>query len=303
MKKNPSKKHHYLPRYYLNGFTNSDNRFFVYDKLKDKIFLTNPDATFFENNLNTITFPKEDSSDFLEDLYTEIENQSWGSLDKVRESTCKTPIELLDRMHLFLFLLFLYWRLPSNIAYVEKLSEKAFVDNNEFDYFTLVNKSGEKAPKEVTEILKNSPAFKKTFKQIIPFIPFYKDKDWAAKLENWRFLYTGDDKSWYIVGDSPIIVKGDGEHDFVNCLKEFIFPVSGKILLVNIDKPIDRGLPPEFVIEFNTAIIRKAQRFVACQNKGFLEALIKYYKFYVRYEKTNAITQDMFEMLKQQQIV
>ena len=97
------------------------------------------------------------------------------------------------------------------------------------------------------------------------------------------------------MGDSPIIVRGDSEHDFVNCLKEFIFPVSGKILLVNIDKPINRGLPPEFAIEYNTAIIHKAQRFVACQDKDFLEALIKYYELYVRCEKTNAIIPDMFE--------
>ena len=124
MRNTTSKKHHYLPRYYLKGFTNSDNRFFVFDKRKERIFTSNPNTAFFENNLNTVTFPKGDSSDFLEDAYTEIENQSWESLDKIRESTYNTPIELLDKMHLFLFLLFLYWRLPSNIAYVEKLSEK-----------------------------------------------------------------------------------------------------------------------------------------------------------------------------------
>jgi hypothetical protein len=298
-----SKRHHYLPRYYLKGFTDSDNRFFVYDKEKERVFVSSPDAAFFENNLNTVTFPKGDLSDFLENMYTEIENQSWDSLDRIRESTCKTPIELLDKMHVFLFLLFLYWRLPSNIAHVERLSEKAFIDGGEFDYFRLVNNSGQRAPREVTEMLKNSQAFKKTFKQIIPFIPFYKDKDWAARLERWRFLYTGDDKSWYIVGDTPIIVKVGSEHDFVNCLKEFMFPISGKILLINIDKPLNRGLAPQFVIEFNTAIIQQARRFVACQNKDFLEALIKYYKLYARYDKTNTIIPDLFGMLQQERIV
>ena len=299
MRKNTSKKHHYLPRYYLNGFTNSRNSFFVYDKQKDKIFPTSPDATFFENNLNTVTLPNGSSSDFLEELYTDLENRCWRSLDTIRKSTFKNPINLLDRMHLFLFLSFLYWRLPSNIEFVEKLSEKAFLDNNEFDYFRLVNKNGGNAPKEIAEIMKNSSAFKKSFRQVVPFIPFFKDKDWAVKLENWRFLYTGDEKSWYIVGDNPIIVKGGNVHDFVNYLKEFVFPISGKILLVNINNPLNKGLPPEFAIQYNTAIIEKAQRFVACNNKDFLEALIKYYKFYVQYEKTNAIIPDMFEMLEQ----
>lgn len=295
-----SKRHHYLPRYYLKGFTNSDNRFFVYDKEKERIFVRNPDTAFFENNLNTVTFPEGHSSDFLEDMYTEIENQSWGPLDRVRESTCKTPIALLDKMHLFLFLSFLYWRLPSNTAYVERLSERAFVDGGEFDYLRLVNKSGQTAPKEITEMLKNSQAFKKTFRQIIPFMPFYKDKDWAARLEKWRFFYAGDDKRWNIVGDSPVVAKGDKKRDFVSCLDEFMFPVSGKILLISYDKPLSRDLPPEFVIEFNTAIIQQARRFVACQNKSFLEALIKYYEFYCHYDKTNTIIPNLFGMLEQE---
>lgn len=298
MRNNASKRHHYLPRHYLKGFTDADNKFFVYDKEKDRIFISRPDIAFFENNLNTVTLPSGHSSDFLEDMYTQIENQSWGPLDRVRESTYKTPIALLDKMHLFLFLSFLYWRLPSNIARVERLSEKAFVDGGEFDYFELVNKSGHRAPDEVTEMLKASQAFKKTFRQIIPFIPFYKDREWATRLERWRLFYTGDGKSWNIVGDSPVITKGNDERDFVNCLREFIFPISGKILLISIDKPSNLDLTPEFAIEFNTAIIQRARRFVACQNKDFLEALIKHYKLYCHYDKTDRIIPDLFGMLE-----
>ncbi|MDO8687014.1 MAG: DUF4238 domain-containing protein, partial [Dehalococcoidales bacterium] len=220
MRRNSSKKHHYLPRYYLNGFTNSKGTFFVYDKEKDNIFLTNPGGAFFENNLNTETFPNGYSYEFLEDLYTKIENACWGSLDAIRQSTRDVPINALDKMHLFVFLCFLYWRLPSNIEFVEKLSEKAFLDNNEFDYFRLSYKGGEKIPKEVTEIIKHSLPFKKSFKMIVPFMPFYKDNkdnDWAAKiLDDWRFFYTGNDKSWFIVGDNPIIIKGDSDRDFAN---------------------------------------------------------------------------------------
>jgi len=298
MGKTASKKHHYLPQHYLNGFTNVRNTFFVYDKQKDNVFLTNTGGAFFENNLNTVTFPNGDSSDFLEDMYTKEENQFWGCLNRIRESNTQTPIELLDKMHLLLFLLFLHWRLPSNIEFVERLSEKAFLDNGEFDYFKLVNKSGGKVPKEVVEFMKDSSAFKKSFKQIIPFLPFYKDKGWATKLENWRFLYTGDTKSWFIVGDNPILTRGGSDHDFVNCLKEFVFPVSGKILLISIGKPVNEVLPPEFGIEYNTAIIQRSQRFVACQNRDFLEALIKYYKVYVQFGKTNTIIPEMFKMLE-----
>jgi hypothetical protein len=81
---NRSKKHHYLPRHYLNGFTNSDNSFFVYDKQKDKIFPASPDDAFFQNNLNTVVLPDGNSSDFLEDLYADLENRCWRSINSIR---------------------------------------------------------------------------------------------------------------------------------------------------------------------------------------------------------------------------
>ena len=300
LKKPRSKKHHYLPRYYLKGFTDSRNFFFIYDKQQDKILpdALSPDTFFFENNMNTIILPDGNYSDFLEDLYAEIENQSWGPLDNIRNSTNKTPIELMDMMHLFTFLLFLHWRLPSNIGYIEELSKLFFItDYKDLSYFTLKNKTGEVAPKEIIDKIKNSEAFKKSSKLIIPFAPFYY-KNWSDKIKNWRFLFTGDGNIWDFIGDNPIITKGDKDHDPICCLDEFVFPVSGKVLLVNINKPITKDFPPEFAIQFNASIIERAQRFVACQNKPFLEALIGYYKFHVQHGKTNTIIPDLFETLE-----
>ena len=301
MKNNRSKKHHYLPRHYLRGFVNSEGCFFIYDKLND-IILPNPltpDAFFFENDLNAVTLPKGEVSDFLESCYTKIENRSWSPLDKIRDSSSKTPIQLLDKMKLFLFLLFLHWRLPSNITHVEELSKDFFGENNNnLNYFTLKNKSGESVPKEIVDKIKNSSAFKKSSKLILPFAPFYKS-GWDEKLKNnWRFLYTGGGNSWCLVGDNPIISKGHNDHDPVNCLSEFVFPISGNILLVNTNKPINHDLSPEFVRQFNISIIERAQRFVAYQNKDSLEALIKYYKVYVQSQKTDSIINEMFDMLK-----
>lgn len=301
MKKKPSKKHHYLPRYYLKGFTDSKGSFFVYDKCTDKIFPTSPSAAFFKNNLNTVTLPNGSPSDFIEGLYTEMENQSWASLDSIRDSTLNTPIKPLDRMNLFLFLLFLHWSLPSNIGHIEKLSEEFFHADNELDYFRLASKTGDAVSKDAIERITSSPAFKKSSKTIVPFAPFFKDKNWAGKIENWRFIYSGDEKNWFVVGDNPIITQGDTDHDPVNCLNEFIFPVSGKILLVSVHRHISQELPPEFTIQYSAGIIERAQRFVACQNKNLLEALIKYYKLHVQYGKADNIIMELFEMVEEKE--
>lgn len=296
-KEKPSKKHHYLPRHYLRGFTDSDGGFFVYDKHTGRIFPTSPDAAFFENHLNTVELPDGNQSDFLESLYTAMENQSRNSLDTIRASAFKTPIEPLDRMNLFLFLLFLHWRLPSNIAIADKLSSRFFREDDVLDYFELSSKSGSPVPTEVVERVTSSPAFKKSARMILPFTPFFKDKNWWSNLEGWRFAYSGDENSWYIVGDNPIITRGESDHDPVNCLKEFIFPVSGKILLISGHSPVGETLPPEFTVQYSAGIIERAGRFVACQNRSFLEALLKYYELHVQHAKTDIIIGDLFEML------
>lgn len=299
-KKPRSKKHHYLPSYYLKGFTDNRDFFFIYDKKEDNILpkALSPDNFFFENNLNTVVLRDGTYSDFLEDFYTQIETITRVSLNTVRGSNNKTPIQPTDKMHLFLFLLFLHWRLPSNIKYCEELSNNFFnEDYKDLNYFTIKNKNGKTAPKELIDKIKNSTAFKKSSKLIIPFAPFYKS-NWSEKLKNWRFLYTGDGNIWNFVGDNPIITNGNKDHDPICCLDEFVFPISGKVLLVNINRPVTRDLPPEFNIQFNTSIIERSQRFVACQNKPFLEAIIKDYKIHVHFGKTNRIIPELFSMLE-----
>ena len=298
MKKVRSKKHHYLPSHYLRGFTDEDRGFFVYDKQSREIFPTAPDAFFFENNLNTVSLPDGSNSDFLEELYTEIENQSWGPFNRIRNSTLDTSVELQDKINIFLFLLFLHWRLPSNVELVEKLSEEFFRGETDLDYFKLLSKTGDAVPKEMIKKITTSSAFKKTAKIIVPFAPFFKDKSWRSSLEDWQFLYTGDGKKWFIVGDNPIITRGDNDHDPVNCLKEFIFPISGKTLLVAGQRAVSMFLPPDFILQYSVGIIERAQRFVACQNKGFLEALINYYALHVEFGKTNIIIMELFEILE-----
>ncbi len=283
----------------MRGFTDDKDGFFVYDKQKDKIFKSSPSSTFFENNLNTMVSPQGTASDWLEDYYTAVENRVWGSFDTIRNSTSKTPIDPWDKMNLFLFLLFLHWRLPSNIEIAEKLAEEAFrEDNDVLNYFGIRNKKGGEVPNPIIEEIRSSSYFKKAMRVLVAFAPFFRNKDWDKTLDNWRFLYSADNKSWYIVGDNPIITEGHNDHDPINCLKEFVFPVSGRILLVNTHKPIDKDFPTEMVVKSMNAIIERAKRFVACRNKDLLEFLVGQYKVYVRIEKTNSIIPELFQIFQ-----
>ena len=64
MNENLSRKHHYLPRHYLEGFVNDKSSFFMYDKVTDRIFTSSPDHGFHENELNTVKI--REKSDLIE---------------------------------------------------------------------------------------------------------------------------------------------------------------------------------------------------------------------------------------------
>lgn len=293
---NQSVKHHYLPRHYLKGFINRAGGFYVYDKSEDKIFETNPSAFFFENDLNTIPLPAGGSSAFLEDIYTSVENTSWPSLDRIRNSTKETNIEPLVKMHIFYFLSFMYWRLPSRLALTERLADRAFLEGDTFDFISIKNKNGA-VPQEVVNLVKDSPSFRKVFRSIIPFAPFHKDDKWNEQLQNWRFLYTQNQESWFMVGDNPIITRTDNVQDPVRCLDEFIFPISGNILLVNKSLALASSQPPDFILQYCFAVIERSARFVACPDQSFLKAMIATYKDLEPLKGSKTHASEMFRMI------
>jgi hypothetical protein len=294
-----SRKHHYLPRYYLKGFINNSGSFYIYDKTEDKIFVSNPDKFFLENNLNTIYFPDGTKSDFLEYVYSDLEGKSWESLDNIRQIPSLDHINITDKMRLFLFLLFLHWRLPSNFVELENLSDQMFIDGSNLDYFSMVDNDGNQVSEAFLKEFKYSKMWIKSSQIIVPFAPFFKSNTWYEDLENWKFIYTEDNKSWFVVGDNPIVSSGKLAHDPIRCLETFMFPVSGKILLVSYKGNILQELPSEFIIQFSTAIIHRSERFVACHNKEFLEALINDYKFHVENYLEDNIIDELFSMIQE----
>ena len=288
----PSKKHHYLPRHYLEGFTDEQGGFFVYDKHQDRIFPSAPGDTFFETNLNTMTLPSGKQSRALEDAYTFVESMSWPTFDQIRDSTAMTAVPYSDRLGLFLFL---HWRLPGNAKYAEQLADQAFRgEGTPFDYFLIRREDGAPAPQASLDALRSSSAFKKSMRILAPFAPFFKDEKWEEDVVNWRFLYSGGTNGWYMVGDNPIVALGQSDHDPMRCLNEFIFPVSGSILLVNIKPPITQGFPPEFVVRYNGALIQRAQRFVASRNEEFLRNLVQYYMMHAVHERQGEMIPNLF---------
>jgi len=199
-------------------------------------------------------------------------------------------------MELFFFLSFLHWRLPANAPFAEGLSQRFFSPEKELEFFRVKSTQEASVPQEVIDEIRTSRAWKKAARAVIPFTPFFNGDSWCDDLANWRFFYPADGRSWFVVGDNPIVTRGCNDHDPATCLKEFIFPVSGSILLISCGEHLGRTLPAEFTIQYGTALIERARRFVACQDKSFLEALLSDHELHARYGKTSHIVPELFRM-------
>lgn len=293
-----SRKHHYLPRHYLKGFVDKEGAFFVYDKETEKIFKTSPDSSFFENDLNTVTLPNGEKSDFVEKLYAHSEGRYWESLNRVRASSLSQSVSVHDKMELYFFLSFLHWRLPSNSIHAEELSARFFQEDRELGFVKLTRLDGTSPSTEELNNLRSSPAWQKASRMFLPFAPFFSGTGWSTTLEDWRFLRPTDGASWYLVGDNPIVTEGQHDHDPIMCLHNFFFPVAGNVLLVSKGDKTPNPLPPEFTVQFGAAIIERAQRFVACHDRDYLSALLGYYHSCERRGVLHQIIPELHEMVR-----
>lgn len=292
-----SKKHHYLPRKYLKWFSDENNLFYIYDKEKDTLFQQSPDTFFFENNLNTFEINWVER-DFLESLYTNIENTFWPSYNKIINTTPKESIELLDKFNLYLFLLFLFWRLPLNDKIVENLVDIAFDKWEKLDFFHIADKYWNILWDEILLKIKWLKDFKKILRLLLPLYPFHKIKNWSDLPSNWKFLYTQDNTSWYITSDNPIITNKKNYSHLDSLLEDILFPISWKILLVWTKISHSAVFSWRTIIDFNIAMIHNANRFVACHNKNLLLTMIDIYKNDKLYSNEDIIIQSLFKSIK-----
>lgn len=102
-----SSRHHYLPQFYLKGFTDDDGKFYVFDiknqRLKSKKLL--PKQVFFERNRNTFVIGEE-KTDFLESqIYKLIDNTNSKAFQKIVTSTRGNKTTLTDYYFCIILLL------------------------------------------------------------------------------------------------------------------------------------------------------------------------------------------------------
>ncbi|OJJ16715.1 hypothetical protein BKI52_32940 [marine bacterium AO1-C] len=291
IKMSRSKRHHYIPQFFLKGFTNKENKFFVYDLKQDRFYDTPivPKNVFLEKNRNTHTINGE-KTDFIEtEIFGVLDHSAALLLKRIRESK---QLSIDDAAELYKFLATTFWRVPSNDS---RAQEK--IQNSSLKSLGIEIKhkeTGETAPEELINKLKSLSAFTDIIRLASPLwemqknIGNYDYKHWSC----------GIDRGHNITGDMPVIVRNE-DIDDIFC-SEFIFPVSSnktiyysngkKLSLSKSDKRLRKKL--------DILLVLKSQIQVCGRDKIYLENVINSSKVYQRESQVEALKEEVFSVFK-----
>ncbi|MFP6791542.1 MAG: DUF4238 domain-containing protein [Thalassolituus sp.] len=234
MNKQISKKHHFIPQFYIKGFSDENGDVFVFDKEYKKLASSPKKSAqiFYEENLYTVKKFGETSL-LIEDSYGELE----GMFSKLVAQMKEWPESLLPGIVketefsklVILMLSVQYWRNPKNTGAAKillpdlvSLYDKAIETNGEVMPFT------RKDMKFYQKKYKDEAAQKFMQFLILPLITF---KFHPAQLEGLEILKL-DDKHEFLCSDNPVMIDSiDSEFNFQG---QVFYPLTKKFAISNI---------------------------------------------------------------------
>jgi len=259
-----SHEHHFLPIFYLEGFTNDENKFYIYlkdqNRFKKNKKLFSPASHFWIRDDNTMNFEGK-QSDHIEELYSITDSQIAVLFKKFQSNPSAIP-PLTDNEFVFLeyFIGKLYWRLPFQIP---KL--KALAENRKLKTLGIIFR--DKTNNEVVEDAELEEKIKKSgnlplmLKSMYPglFYPLLFDR--ISKMRIFNFPTNLPN----LIGDNPIIMKKENSFTFYK--DDFIFPLTPNKILVRSDNIVERVVA-NVKVEIDMYILMQSS-YTACTDLNY----------------------------------
>jgi hypothetical protein len=246
--------HHYLPQYYLKGFSDDDGMIWVYEKGSEKKFNTQVKSAANITNLY--------SADLEQYMADNIEGPANIVLEKIRN---KVPVEDNDKEVLSGYIIAIWKRVPKalerfkesaprvgNEMYKKICDDLTVMASREPDKAEFVEKNKERIRAIIDDLADDPP------KDLWQYnIPPEKTPQSVAALNrmNWQFLVINDrDREIFLTCDNPVFFFqsiGIGNRE-----SELTFPLSSKIALW----ATWRDDLPEYYVQATKQAIREINR-------------------------------------------
>lgn len=273
-----SSNHHYIPKFYLKGFTNPSGKLFVYDKQTNRIRQTTPAGAFYEKHGNKgyIQNPETGErhwTDLAERLFGGMETSLAGALAIIRGTDATinamaTPA-VVDAIKQLIH--FLFWRTPVNRDKLDAiLHTYSFKDFG----FGIFNEKGTRDPnveKLMTTIdlwRKCSPAMLASARS---FSRYHQDNN-----THWCIYYQA--MNHYLVTDNPVLLRSYADPSSME--DELFFPLAGDQLAIAGAAPKKDRADPKVREQLDVLFFQQAAGYVASSKKEYLSHIADAVQFY-----------------------
>lgn len=243
VKEQIKKKHHYLPRFYLEGFTKLDsNCLWVYEKGTHEIRPSTPEAEGYRKFYHAfVTDEGNRDTNTVEDYFEKLETKNGIIFAKIHK---REKLTEQDRKDLALFVSFMLTRVPWFRSEIEKMAAHHInhvgLDTAITDFRISLETIGPALginPNISEKELRELPSRRGSIFSLAQ--SFHVAKDYFAKLLNlkWLFLFSSRDYK-YVTSDNPIYfysASGGGSlprDDFHNDDIEVTLPLSKGVALI-----------------------------------------------------------------------
>ena len=266
-RKNISWRHHYLPVFYLKGFTKEIGQFKIYD-VQQKRFLRDckwfsPQSQFFEEDANTISIGDYTSDELETKYYADFDNTISKLYMRLHTSSPPKKFGLTDDDMPILnqFVSLMYWRLPHRRKEIDVI-----LKNNTLE--TLGIKVSDKdgiINKEYGEKFKNDPLFTIGFRYFNSIVDSLR----GIKCSTPYSIFKNSELFPFLCSDNPVLFEKEflpGVHE-----DDFIFPLSGDTLFIRAQKT--SNFDPYLRIMVDTLVFKQAIRYVSCTDERYIDLL------------------------------
>lgn len=290
------KRHHFLPKFYLNNFCEK-GFLWVYDRNKNEYRKQTPNNTAIQKKYYSFIGRNGKEHDEIENkVLSDIETETKPIVDKINN---KKIISLYEKIILTIFITFLHLRGPSFEKEMNEVFEKFIKIYAKFTFLTEEN-----ARKTIKRFASNNRQKDISPKKLMDFVNKEKYKvkahrEFSLKMMyelaqelpiyfiqmDWQFCYSPK-TSLFVTSDNPFILipSNDykkGELSRLGMLSrgtKKIVPLTQKVCLAISDKggKIEKvNITSKEVREFNFHLAKNCDNILISRDKSLLEELVK----------------------------
>lgn len=265
---NQSQKHHFLPIFYLKGFTEKNGQFKIFNvhrkefKQKGKYFYPSTHFYILKDNTITTDFGEDD---FMEKLYEKVDNGFAKILQKISVNNYENRfgVNENDIFYINKFVSQIYWRSPYNKNtlqdYIKKYKLKQLG-------LKIIDKDGNHNEK-LSEKFKNEPEFYKVYKLYNSLLDSIRGFNCRTQYH----IFNRPKELPSICSDFPIIFNKNSAIKVYE--DDYIFPLSQNRIFVkrNLTQKFNHQL--HYLIDL--ILLKQSVNYFATSNEKYVEFLIE----------------------------